>query len=156
MKKCKYLLTCLVGLFLVGCGILPFEREIKVDHFRLENFKQDIDSPSELIHLMCYRKKPTNWSEPKQYLNGEHRLWVEANISTSSMNTKEAFVLFNVKLDSGKSYMINRKIKDGKISIWIQESDSAIKVSKVITTDLNIAALGKRTFRQKRCKSGTI
>ncbi|KGJ92397.1 hypothetical protein [Colwellia psychrerythraea] len=72
------------------------------------------------------------------------------------MNNKEAFVFFKVKLDSGKSYMLNRKIVGDKISIWIQESESALKVSKVISTDLNIAAMGKKIFRQKRCKAGSI
>jgi hypothetical protein len=158
MKIFKCFLTFFVSVFIASCGILPLKTEMKVDHFRFENFKRDISSPSELVYLMCYRKKPTHWSEPKQYLGGEHELWVEANISepTSPTSDKEAFVLFKIKLDSGKSYMLNRKIEGEKISIWIQDTESGLKVSKVITTDLNIAAFGKRTFRKKRCKSGSI
>jgi len=158
MKNFKYLLTYSVSLFLVSCGVLPIKSEIKVNHFRFENFKQDISYPSELIYLMCFRKRPTSWAEPKQYLSGEHKLWVEANIShpASPTSDKEAFVFFKVKLDSKKSYMLNRKIEGRKISIWIQETESALKVSEVITTDLNIAVFGKRTFRQKQCKNGSI
>ena len=52
--------------------------------------------------------------------------------------------------------MLNRIIEGEKIYIWIQETESALKVSEVITTDLNIAAFGKRTFRKKRCKAGSI
>lgn len=158
MKNFKCFLTCSVCFFFAGCGVLPIEREIKVNHFRFENFKQDVSSPSEFIHLMCYRKRPTSWTEPKQYLNGDHELWVEANISdpASSTGDKEAFVFFKVKLDSGKSYMLNRKIEDEKISIWIQESESGHKVSEVITTDLKRAVFGKRAFRKKRCKGSSI
>ncbi len=156
MNNFKYLLTCFVCMLLTSCSILPLEKEIKKNHFRFENFKQEIGTPSEFIYLMCYLKRPTRWAEPKQYVGGEHELWVEANISTSTINNKEAFVFFKVKLDSGKSYMLNRKIVGDKISIWIQESESALKVSKVITTDLNIAATGKKIFRQKRCKAGSI
>ena len=156
MTVFKYLFTCFTGMVLAGCSILPLEREIKANHFRFENLKQDIGEPSELIYLMCFRKRPTFWTNPKQYLAGEHELWVEANISTSPMNNKEAFVFFKVKLDSGKSYMLNRKIEGERISIWIQESESALKVSEVITTDLNIAGLGKTTFRKNRCKAGSV
>jgi len=141
---------------LISCSILPLEKEIKANHFRFENFRQDIKFPSELIYLMCYRKRPTDWAEPKQYLGGDHELWVEANISSSTMNTKEAFVLFKVKLDSGKSYMLNRKIEGERISIWIQESESDLKVSEVITTDLSMVALGKRVFRKNQCKTSSI
>lgn len=156
MRNYKNILTYSVSIFLASCGVLPIESEIKENHFRFENFKQDIKSPSELVYLMCYRKRPTSWAQPKQYLGGEHELWVEANISDSPINNEEAFVFFKVKLDSGKSYMLNRKIEDKKISIWIQESESDVKVSEVITTDLKIAALGKRSFRKKRCKTGSI
>jgi hypothetical protein len=119
MKNFKYILTYSVSIFLISCGVLPIESDIKVDHFRLENFKQDITSSSELVHLMCFRKRPVSWAHPKQYLGGDHKLWVEANISdTESPNgEKEAFALFKVKLDSGKSYMLNRKIEGEKISI---------------------------------------
>jgi len=158
MKTFKYFFTFFVSLFFFGCSILPLKTELKVDHFRFENFKRDVSYPSELVHLMCYRKKPTNWAEPKQYLGGEHELWVEANISDSASPTseKEAFVFFKVKLDSGKSYMLNRNIEGEKISIWIQETESALKVSEVITTDLHLAAFGKGNFRKRRCKSGSI
>jgi len=156
MKNFKYLLTCFVSMFLAACSISPLEREIEVNHFRFENFKKDIRTPSELVYLMCYRKRPTSWAEPKQYLGGEHELWVEANVSASSMNYKEAFVFFKVKLDSGKSYMLNRKIEGEKISIWIQETGNALRVSDIITTDLKKTVFENRTLRQKRCKTGSI
>jgi len=156
MKNSKWFLTCFVSMFLSGCSILPLKKEIEINHFRFENFKQDVGEPSELVYLMCFKKRPTSWAEPKQYLGGEHELWVEANVSTSPMNNKEAFVFFQVKLDPGKSYRLNRKIEGEKISIWIQNSESALRVSEIITTDLNVVALGKKVFRQKRCKAGSI
>lgn len=158
MKKFKILITYCVSFFLVSCGILPFKSEIKENHFRFENFKRYIGNPVESIHLMCFKKRPTSWTEPRQYLGGEHLLWVEANVfnQSSLIGGKKAFALFKVKLDSGKSYMLNRKIEGEKISIWIQESDTGLRVSGVVTTDLKIGQIDNNNLRVKRCRTSTI
>jgi len=155
MKNFKFLFIYFLSLFLAGCGILPFKTDIKENHFRFENFQRDI---GEYIYLMCYRQRPTRWDTPKQYLSGEHSLWIEANISDSKLLSfrKEAFVFFKVKLDSGKSYMLNRKLEGENISIWIQDVESGQKVSKVITTDLKPAVFEKKAWRKKQCKSSSV
>jgi hypothetical protein len=158
MKNFKHLFVIVASMFIVSCGILPFKSEIKENHFRFENFKKEVGNPAESINLMCFRKRPTSWTEPKQYLSGEHLLWVEADIynQSSSIGSKTAFALFKVKLDSGKSYMLNRKIEGEKISIWIQESETGLRVSGVVTTDLKIVANDNNYLRVKRCKTSTI
>ena len=158
MNNFKHLLVVLVSIFLVSCGILPFKSEIKENHFRFENFKRSVGSPVESIRLMCFRKKPARRTEPKQYLSGEHSLWVEAYVSNQSpsIGSKTAFALFKVKLGSGKSYMLNRKIEGDKISIWIQESDTGLRVSGVVTTDLKIGQIDNNNLRVKRCRTSTI
>ena len=158
MKNFKLLLISALSVASVSCSTLPLKAEIKENHFRFENFKRDKSSKLEYAHLMCFHKKPISWTEPKQYLSGEHDLWVKASISERDIpnSTKEAFVNFKVKLESNKSYMLNRKIVDNKISLWIQEVDTGIGVSKVLTSDLNNPLIIDDFLRKRQCKSGSV
>jgi len=158
MKNLKLLLIPALCVAAIGCSTLPLKTEIKENHFRFENFKRDNNSTLEYVHLMCFHKKPTTWAEPKQYLSGEHDLWVKASLSTRNISnsTKEAFVNFKVKLESSKSYMLNRKIVDDKISLWIQEVDTGVGVSDIITADLENPLIIDDFLRKRQCKSGSV
>lgn len=158
MKNVKLLLIIVLSISSMGLSIFPIKAVIKEGHFRFENFKRDQSEKLEYIHLMCFHQKPTTWTEPKQYLSGKHDLWVKASISNRDIpnSTKEAFVNFQVELESNKSYMLNRKVADDKISIWIQEVDTGLGVSDVVTTDLKRPKLIDDFLRKKQCKSGSV
>ncbi|WP_426357400.1 hypothetical protein ACPUVO_15680 [Pseudocolwellia sp. HL-MZ19] len=158
MKNLKLLLISTLSVVSISCSTLPLKAEIKDNHFRFENFKRDNSSKLEYVHLMCFHKKPISWVEPKQYLSGEHDLWVKASISERDIpnSTKEAFVNFKVKLESNKSYMLNRKIVDDKISLWIQEVDTGIGVSDVLISDLKNPLIIDDSLRKRQCKSGSV
>ncbi len=158
MKNFKLILISALSVASVSCSTLPLMTEIKENHFRLENFKRDKGSKLQYVHLMCFHKKPTAWAEPKQYLSGEHDLWVKASISKRDIlnSTKEAFVNFKVKLESGKSYMLNRKIVDDKISIWIQDADTGVIVSDIVASELNSSQITNDSLRERQCKSGSV
>jgi len=156
MKITKLLLAGTA--FTLACGFLPIKTDIKEDHFRFENFKRDKGSNNEYVHLMCFAKKPTAWAQPKQYKAGEHKLWVKANISKDGVpsSSKHAFAEFDVDLEAGKSYMLNRSIENDKISMWIQEVETGIGVSEVIVADLNMPLNEERKLRLDQCRQGTI
>ncbi|XQW86361.1 hypothetical protein ACOYR1_06450 [Thalassotalea piscium] len=158
MKNLKLLLIPILSATLLSCCLAPIKAEVKENHFRLENFKRDKGSKVEYVHLMCFQKKPTEWAEPKQYLSGEHDLWVKASISEPDLinSTKEAFVDFKVKLAPNKSYMLNRKLVDDKISIWIQEVDTGAVVSDVITSKLSRPPIIDDILRKRQCQSGSV
>ena len=69
---------------------------------------------------------------------------------------KEAFVNFNVNLDSDKSYMLNRKREGDKISIWIQEVETGTVVSQVLTDELSRPLQIDNELRKRQCRSGSI
>lgn len=146
------------SMFLLACTAVPFKASVKEDHFRFENFKRTKGTNIEYVNLMCFHKKPTTWSEPKQYLGGEHNLWVQASFSKRNIpnSTKVAFVNFKVDLEPNKSYMLNRKTEDDKVSIWIQEVDTGISVSDVVTTDLRNPYVIDEPKRRKQCKTSTV
>lgn len=147
-----------IGFLLGGCSILPLKANIKENHFRFENFKRDNGPDIEYVHLMCFHKKETFWAEPKQYISGKHDLWVKASISKRGIanSSKEAFVNFDVNLAANKSYMINRKIENNKISMWLQEVDTGIKVSSIKVAELKRPLLVEKNLRRKQCESGTV
>jgi hypothetical protein len=144
-----------VVVFLIGCSQMPVV--VKDNYFRFENFKRDVGQPQEYVYLMCLRKRPTYWSEPKQFLSGEHELWIKAIIrGKDTYNTeREAVANFKVTLDGGTSYMVNRKLQDDNISLWIQEVDTGLVVSNVITQEL-IIPRSFGSLRKKQCASSTI
>lgn len=158
MKNLTLLLTTSLSLFLMGCSTFPLEPTIKENHFRFENFKRDKGADLEYVYLMCYHKKPVSWASPKQYPSGEHNLWVKARISKrdASISQKETVVNFKVTLEPNKSYMLNRKIVDDKISLWIQEVETGIGVSNVITSTLETPPLIDYNLRKKQCESSSI
>ncbi len=157
MKKINILLLCLSGA-LISCSHFPVKTQVKENHFRLENFTAERGTKSEQVYLMCFHKRPTEWSAPKQYLAGEHQLWVKASIEDRGLgqDVKEAFVQFKVKLDAGKSYMLNRSIEDDLISLWIQETDTGVKASDVIVTQLKQPLLIEENLRKTQCREGSV
>jgi hypothetical protein len=158
MKNSQSLLILIISVTLLGCSVLPIKVGIKDNHFRFQNFKKEKSSTLEYIHLMCFHKKETGWIESKQYLSGEHNLWVKASISKRFIpsSNKEAFVNFKVNLDSDKSYILNRKLAEGNISIWIQELDTGLRISDVLVAPLKQPLLIERNLRRAQCESVTI
>ncbi|GAA5130452.1 hypothetical protein [Thalassotalea piscium] len=158
MKYLKLLILPALGAITLSCSVLPIKAEIKEDHFRFENFKNVESTEIEYAHLMCFKKKPTTWSEPKQYISGEHDLWVKASVTKRHIpeSTKETYVNFKVKLDANKSYMLNRKLDNDKIALWIQEVDTGVNVSEVITSELKNPLVFDELLRKRQCKSGTV
>jgi hypothetical protein len=158
MKNLKWLLILAVSVTSLGCSVLPIKAEVKENHFRFENFKRDKGPKREFIHLMCFHKKPILWAEPKQYLSGEHNLWVKARISERGIpnSRKEAFVNFKVNLAAGTSYMLNRKIEGNKITLWIQEVDTGLGVSEIIVADLKQPKITEYNLRKTQCESSSV
>ncbi len=157
MKKMN-ILWLFLSSALVSCSHLPVKAQVKEHHFRLENFSAEQGTKSELVYLMCFHKRPTEWSAPKQYLAGEHQLWVKASVEDRGLgqDVKEAFVQFKVKLEAGKSYMLNRAIEDNQISLWIQETETGAKASDVIVTKLKQPLLVEENLRKTQCREGTV
>ncbi|MDA8621937.1 hypothetical protein N9L48_04740 [Psychrosphaera sp.] len=118
----------------------------------------DRGADKEYVYLMCHRKRVTTWSNPKQFLSGKHNLWVKAEVSKrDTANSKRvAFVNFELELDAGENYTLNRKVDDEQISIWIQNTESGKAVSEVKTAKLEIPKVIDKRLRREQCESGTI
>lgn len=149
------LLNILVLGLLASCSQLPVV--VKDNHYRFENFRTNDKDPEEFVILMCFRKKPTSWSEPKQFLSGKQNLWLRAIIKGNANQylPKEAVANFNVTLDAGKNYMANREIQQNNISLWIQEVESGVIVSDIITKEL-VYPTFKGNLRKKQCKTSSV
>lgn len=158
MKKLTLILTGFFSFIISGCTLLPIKAQIKEEHFRFENFKRDKGRQLEYVHLMCFKNKPITWTQPKQYTVGEHELWVKARVLRRDIpnNKREAFAHFKVNFEAGKSYMLNRKIDEDNISIWIQEVDTGIGVSDVVVAELKTPLIEEYNLRKQQCESGTI
>ena len=145
-------------LSLSGCGIFPIETAIKENHFRFENFRRDVSDDLEFVYLMCSHHKPISWEHPKQYESGEHNLWVMVETYRRVIPTsyRVAVVNFDVNLQADKSYMLNRKIVDRKASLWIQEVETGLIVSEVLSTDLERPLSYNFLEKRKQCKTGSV
>ena len=151
-------LSLLIASSISGCSILPFKTEIKENHFRFENFRQEDGTKRESIRLLCYKQSPSAWFEPRQYIAGEHVLWVKASTKKQAVvnSTREAYVKFVVDLLPNKSYMLNRKVVEDDISIWVQDVSSGEVVSKVEVSQLKRPLLMEELRVKQMCESSTI
>ncbi|MBV1911784.1 MAG: hypothetical protein KUG78_21000 [Kangiellaceae bacterium] len=158
MKFFRLLSISILSLILSSCGVLPIATDIKEDHFRLENFTKTKGQNREYVQLMCFKQRPTAWSIPRQYMAGQHSLWVKARISKKGFPgaTEEAYVNFNVKLDSGKSYRLNREVDGGNISLWIQDLDTGNRASNLIVAELKRPPVVDERLTREKCESSTI
>ena len=158
MKFTKFLLLSIFFASITGCSTFPLKSDIQDGHFRFENFRRDTGPTLEYVYLMCFSQEPTEWSEPRQFESGAHDLWVKASITERDIlnSTREAYVNFDVTLAPGTSYMLNRKIVDDNISIWIAQADTGEVVSEVMTTDLAAPPVVDYSLRRRQCQSGSI
>ncbi|MFT5924123.1 MAG: hypothetical protein ACI9LE_001116 [Paraglaciecola sp.] len=69
---------------LAGCIQLPVT--VKDNHSRFENFRKTDENPAELVKFNVFRKKPTYRIEPKQFVSGEHSLWLLVKIEGNKIS----------------------------------------------------------------------
>ena len=143
---------------LTACEILPVKTDIKENHARLENFISDKTNNKEYISLMCKNKKPTKWMTPTQILAGEHNIWIEIKNSQSDTPNSEriSFINVNVIFDEGKSYTLNRKRENNRLTVWIQELSSGSIVSEVIRPEMKYPLYHSYEEKRRHCLSSSI
>lgn len=158
MFKLKIFILILAAFTVTSCSVFSSEITIQENHFRFENFKRDRSSLLESVYLMCHLKRPSTWTQARQYVSGEHNLWVKVKTYESDKpnSLKIAYANFKVNLKSGGNYMLNRVMKDDKISVWIQEVDSGTKVSSIKTVDMKYPRFDEKHASKSRCRSGTV
>jgi len=158
MKYIGVSLLVLAGIASSGCSVFKDKYAVKENHFRFENYKKDSFDQIERAFLTCQDHKPTKKFEPRIFEVGQHNLWVTATVSKDSLKnqTKEAFVNFDVTLESGKSYELDGNVIGNKISLWIKDSSTDEAVSEVITTNLERPSVDNYKKRLEWCKSGTV
>ena len=158
MKSIQLIMLAIIILIVSGCSVLPLSSSIDEGHFRFRNFINDTSINTEYIHLMCHKKRPIGWTQSKHYLGGEHDLWVRAIVSKTDIQNsrREAFVNFEVELAPGNTYVLNRKVDEKRISIWIQNAETGVVVSDVKVAKLKLPKLVEKRLRREQCESGTI
>ena len=156
MKSLCLTMICCLTIILSGCSSVQLTPEVKEGYFRFLNFTKRESHRVSFVYLMCFRQKPTGWRNPKEYRSGKHNLVVKAVIEQPGYGSKEAYANFNVDLDSGKRYMLNKKGDNAKISIWIQDVDTGVIVSDIVVSDLKNALVYEESIRKKQCKASSI
>ena len=152
MKIVKLVTVVALSSLVFGCGVFPFEKKVKDNHFVIENYRQDISTPKEYVYLACYRNRQSDYSESRELMAGRHNLWVKAQFDIGG----EGYVNFDVTLDAGQRYALKRQVTDNKAAIWLEETDTSKVVSEVVTTELKIPKVVDNKIRIEQCKSGTV
>lgn len=156
MKYLKYLPLILITGLNFSCSNFQIPNKIDEEKFRFENFQVLKGPQLELVSLMCYRKKISDWYGARQYEAGDHTLLVKAEVETK----RQAYVTFNVNLAAGHNYILNRTIEGENISIWIEDIDSGMKVSTIETAQLELYRNHKSMYytkeEKKACEGSSI
>ncbi|MFD2166481.1 hypothetical protein ACFSJY_09385 [Thalassotalea euphylliae] len=161
MRRPTTLLACAgMALVLSACSTFPLVKHtVKDDHFRFENItSSEADDNYERIYLMCHNQQPEEWAQPRQYEAGKHNLWLKVLIRDQDrpMALRRAYANFKVNLAPGTSYMPNRRVEGHLVHLWIQESDTGIRVSEIVTTELEAPWINNRIEHKARCKGSSV
>ncbi|MBB1335993.1 hypothetical protein H5154_22220 [Pseudoalteromonas sp. SR44-5] len=159
MRNLNLMVLLVLLISLVACVSLPIKKDIREGHFRLKNFQFEQGKKREYVYLMCNSKSPSQWVTARQYEAGRHILWVKASIGSRDFSSAErnAFVKFEVDLESGKDYQLNREIVGDSIIIWIAEGNgSNINILEKLTSPLTRPLVIEERLRKDQCLEGTI
>ena len=159
MKKFKIGLAIIFSIFVSSCSVLPLKTDIDGGKFRFENHYFGNNKLDVRVHLMCYRKKASGFTIRRQILAGHHIMWINATISTLSMEDKrDGQAIIEMDFDAGKDYRLNQKIDGENIKVWIEESNNSDIKSEVITVLLENRRVRfhEERVRTEKCQSGSI
>ncbi|GEM_PF-306873 len=165
--SCKntLLYSALLTLCLAGCSssnnVITQQSQIQDNEARVDYFAQRVFPEREFIGLMCRNQRLTGVAQLRDLPPGEHVLWVKAILYHAHHNNgavKEATAKFDVSLDGGKRYTIER-LRDGdELKLWIAESSSGEAVSEIVTTQATTrAAVSELNYNTQfnQCRDGT-
>ena len=130
--------------------------EARIDFFA--NRGEAFDNKREYVKLMCLNQRPTSASALRDVEEGEHVLFVRAMVVNTDLpvdNMREAIVRLDVNLEGGKRYSLNQTRDNRDMKVWLQETDSGIPVSEIVTTRVEYPkSVGD--LRLEQCKEGTV
>ena len=130
--------------------------EARIDFFA--NRGEAFDNRREYVKLMCFNQRPTSASLLRDVEEGEHVLYVQASVVNTDLpdgTTREAIVRLDVNLEGGKRYSLNQSRDHHDMKVWLQETDSGVPVSEIVTTRVEYPkSVGN--LRLEQCKEGTV
>ena len=149
-----FLFSSLFVLF--GCATFPLKVDIKDNHYRLENFKVTGSQYSEYLTRGCLYTEPNthSWQIPQQYLknSGKEKFWIQASLSKNGVpGVHYTYVSLSADFEANKSYMLNRKRVEFKVSIWIQEVETGTIVSNIAKGTYMPAVADQNKKRRQIC-----
>jgi len=160
MKSCFTMLAATMVVTLTACTQFPIKLPIADDQVRFENFKRDSNQPvHSYVYLACKNSQLQGWNEPRKLNAGDHSLYIKAVTTHRNVpnSIKEAYATFDVTLEGGKSYMLNRELQnEDTMKVWIQEVDTGIGVGEVKTVHLDKPFNEETAKHRQSCASGTV
>ena len=130
--------------------------EARIDFFA--NRGEAFDNKREYVKLMCFNQRPNGALVLRDVVPGEHVLFVQASVVNTDLpdgTTREAIVRLDVNLEGGKRYSLNQSRDHHDMKVWLQETDSGVPVSEIVTTRVEYPkSVGD--LRLEQCKEGTV
>lgn len=150
MRNINLILTVITILMVCGCTSLPLKQELKAGHFRIENFEIDKGKTNELVYLACLQSRPLDWVSGKQIPAGRYNFLIHAVVSKRGAHNSAKYGFVNIEADfeANKSY----KIKDGAITVWVEEGISKKVVSEYKHYNLESSTPMGFNISKKQCQ----
>lgn len=130
--------------------------EARIDFFA--NRGEAFDNQREFVKLMCFNKRPNGALILRDVEEGEHVLFVRASVINSDLpfgNEREAIVRLEANLEGGKRYSLNQTRDNLNMKVWLQETDTGVPVSEVVSTRVEYPQY-VGDLRLQQCKEGTV
>lgn len=168
MKLSQLSLNLVFAFSASGCAVLPTGEAQKASSASIINFKQDTDQGTKVAQLMCLNQHITLSGEHEHSLQpGTHKIYIRivdySDVSPSSRSHDKwqgitrvgSYVMLQAPLTAGQAVSIQRRDKNGKSYIWLQDRVTGKSVSEVKNTTLQSQFKIHSDLLERECAKGT-
>jgi hypothetical protein len=169
MKIGKLIISAALAISVSGCAGLQGNEQIKANSATIINFKQDSDSGTQVAQLMCFKRHLAPYTEIDRNLApAAHDIYIRV-IDYSYMNPalrnrtqwggtvkKGSYLILKAPLTAGQIVTIQRRDKDGKSYIWLQDKLTGKAMTDTVYTILQSRFNIDSDYLDKECAKGTV
>lgn len=169
MQIGKLIISAALALSISSCAGLQGNEQLKANSATLINFKQDSDSGTKVAQLMCFKRHLAPYTEIDRNLSpAAHDIFIRV-VDYSYMNPalrnrtqwggivrQGSYIMLKAPLTAGQIVTIQRRDKDGKSYIWLQDKLTGKAITDAVYTTLQSQFNIDSDYLDKECAKGSV
>lgn len=157
MLNKSLLIASLSVIMLAGCSAMS-SNDLDSE-WRLRSTRQERLDDTLLVYSACYRGKPTEFIQSRDFEPGEHTIIAKLSQTFEPLKSKprQTYVTLNGTFSQGEIYNFAVDVSGNDATIYIVNSETDEAVTNKVKTRLDVLTLPELESRNRqRCKASTI